>query len=159
MKSESSSEPETHPEASTSNFIPPFASYRKVASLKAGQDVIAPTRVKWVKTRWASAFQGGEFDILYGRGISREAISLTWRGGQHYRKDGSWFSYKNERIGRAGKTPVFFSWITGFATEFETGFEAFMAEVLPTPGCQGPAPHWPPEPWNRWKSRMNLRHG
>src|SRR4029077_10231558 len=59
------------------------------------------TRVKIVKNKVAAPFREAEFDILYGEGISREGDLLDLAVNNNVlEKSGSWFSYKNERIGQ-----------------------------------------------------------
>jgi len=75
---------------------------RRIGALKKGDEVIGnQTRVKVVKNKMAPPFKQAEFEILYGKGISKlgELISL---GVDHgiVAKAGAWYSYGNDRIGQ-----------------------------------------------------------
>jgi len=75
---------------------------RRIASIKQGQDVIGNrTRVKVVKNKVAPPFKETEFDIIYGEGISKEGDILDLAVEHNViRKNGAWYSYKDERIGQ-----------------------------------------------------------
>jgi recombination protein RecA len=75
---------------------------RRVGSIKVGEDAVGNrTRVKVVKNKLAPPFTSCEFDIMFGKGISRSGDLLDL--GTELRivdKSGAWFSYNGERIGQ-----------------------------------------------------------
>ena len=75
---------------------------RRIGAIKKGDEVTGnQTRVKVVKNKVSPPFRIAEFEIMYGTGISREGeiIDLGVREGM-VAKSGSWYSYKEDRIGQ-----------------------------------------------------------
>jgi recombination protein RecA len=75
---------------------------RRIGAIKKGDEVVGnQTRVKVVKNKVSPPFRIAEFEIMYGTGISREGeiIDLGVREGM-VAKSGSWYSYKEDRIGQ-----------------------------------------------------------
>ena len=80
---------------------------RRIGAIKRGDEVIGnQTRVKVVKNKVSPPFKTAEFEIIYGRGISREGEIIDL-GAKHniVEKSGSWYSYAGDRIGQ-GKENV-----------------------------------------------------
>ncbi|MEI6799617.1 MAG: recombinase RecA [Pseudomonadota bacterium] len=75
---------------------------RRIGSIKDRDTVIGnSTRVKVVKNKVSPPFKEVEFDIMFGEGISKigEIVDLGVKCGV-VEKSGSWYSYKDERIGQ-----------------------------------------------------------
>ena len=75
---------------------------RKIDNLKDGTEVVGNrVRAKVVKNKLAPPFRMAEFDIIYGKGISKEG-SLIDVGVDHdiVKKSGAWFTYEGEQLGQ-----------------------------------------------------------
>jgi recombination protein RecA len=75
---------------------------RRIETLKVGAEMIGNrVRAKIVKNKVAPPFKEAQFDIMFGKGISREG-SLLDVGVEHgiVRKGGAWFTYDDVQLGQ-----------------------------------------------------------
>tara|TARA_B100000029_G_C17081732_1_gene780807 strand:- start:165 stop:629 length:465 start_codon:yes stop_codon:yes gene_type:complete len=75
---------------------------RRIGAIKEKDEIIGnQTRVKIVKNKVAPPFKVVEFDIMYGKGISKlgELVDLGVKA-EIIEKSGSWFAYKDNKIGQ-----------------------------------------------------------
>jgi recombination protein RecA len=105
---------------------------RRIGSLKDRDEVVGnQTRVKVVKNKLAPPFKVVEFDIMYGEGISKtgELIDLGVKA-NFIEKSGSWYSYKNQRIGQGRENSrVFLKDNPSIAKEIEDAIRANIGIV------------------------------
>jgi len=75
---------------------------RRIEAIKDGTEVVGNrTRAKIVKNKVASPFKQAEFDIMYGKGISKEGslLDVSVELGI-VKKAGAWFTYEGEQLGQ-----------------------------------------------------------
>jgi len=75
---------------------------RKIDNLKDGSEVIGSrVRAKVVKNKLAPPFRLAEFDIVYGKGISKEGSLLdVGVANDVIKKSGAWFTYEGDQLGQ-----------------------------------------------------------
>ncbi len=106
--------PETTPGGNALKFYSSVRlDIRKIATLKnAGEVTGSRTRVRVVKNKVAPPFREAEFDIVYGKGISRmgELIDIGTNN-DIVERSGTWYSYGEERLGQGRENSI------GYLTE------------------------------------------
>jgi recombination protein RecA len=75
---------------------------RRQDAIKQGTESVGVrTKVKVVKNKMAPPFREAEFDVIYGEGVSKAGTVLDAAVEQSLvEKSGTWYSFKNERIGQ-----------------------------------------------------------
>ena len=107
---------------------------RRTSSIKEGEEIVGSrVRVKVVKNKVAPPFKEGEFDILYGEGISRLGGIIDLGVAQEVlTKSGTWYSYQGERLGQGREnTRRFLQENSPLAKEIESRLREKL--MLPSP--------------------------
>jgi len=83
---------------------------RRIESIKDGVEVVGNrTRVKVVKNKVALPFRQAEFDIMYGKGVSREGSALDIGVDLGIvKKSGAWYTYDGEQLGQGRENAKLF---------------------------------------------------
>jgi len=104
---------------------------RRIAAIKDGQEVVGNrTRVRVVKNKVAPPFRECEFDIIYGKGISRSGELLDMAVDRNIiEKSGAWFSYEGNRLGQGRENA------RQFLESNQQVFDEIMAKVKSSPGA------------------------
>jgi recombination protein RecA len=106
---------------------------RKLEQIKIGTDVVGSrTRAKVVKNKVAPPFRQAEFDITYGRGISKMGSILDVALEQNIvGKSGSWYTYGDQRIGQGRENAKsFLEEHTDMASEIELKIREALMKVV-----------------------------
>lgn len=115
---------------------------RRIEALKDGTDVVGNrTRVKVVKNKVSAPFKQAEFDILYGKGISREGSLIDVGVEQSIiRKAGAWYTYEGDQLGQGKeKAREFLKENPDVAAEIEKKiFEKLGVGVSSSDAASGP---------------------
>jgi recombination protein RecA len=146
---------------------------RRIGAIKDRDAVVGnQTRVKVVKNKMAPPFKVAEFDIMYGEGISKtgELIDLGVDAGI-VEKSGSWFSYKDQRIGQGRENSKnFLRENPDIADEIETAIRVdagLIADAMQQDRPQNPqdpqdpqhAPKDPQDPRNKEDGKAKTESG
>ncbi len=105
---------------------------RRIETLKVGGEVVGNrTRVKVVKNKVAPPFKEAEFDIMFGKGISKDGDILDLAVLYDIiNKAGAWYSYKGEKIGQGREnTKLYLQNNPEFAADVERQIRAKIQPV------------------------------
>jgi len=106
---------------------------RRIESIKNGTEIVGNrARVRVVKNKCAPPFRQAEFDIMYGRGISREGSVLDIGVKEGIvRKAGAWYTYDGQQLGQGREKAKRF--LTDNADVMEQISELVRRAVMPEP--------------------------
>ncbi len=104
---------------------------RKADAIKDGSEVVGNhTKARIVKNKVAPPFKVAEFDILFGKGISQKGCVLDTAAELGIiEKSGSWYAYKDEKIGQGRDRTL--EYLDKNPAVFEEINEAVRAQVFP----------------------------
>lgn len=115
---------------------------RKIETLKNGSEIIGSrTRAKVVKNKVAPPFREAEFDVIYGKGISKvgEIVDMGLEL-EVLKRSGAWFYYGETRIGQGrDNVKTLFEDNPEFAAEIEEKVRARYAEIMGNKGKKAEA--------------------
>ncbi len=114
---------------------------RKLEQIKVGQEVVGSrTRVKVVKNKVAPPFRQAEFDITYGKGISKMGSIIDVALDRNIvGKSGSWYTYGEQRIGQGRENAKsFLEEHSDLAGEIEAKIREALKTVNSTNGVAKP---------------------
>lgn len=102
---------------------------RRTGGIKQGDEVLGnETRVKVVKNKVAPPFKQAEFEIIYGRGISREGEIIDLGTDMDiFSKSGAWYAYQGNKIGQ-GKAAAR-EWLRNHPEEMKQIEEQIKAKI------------------------------
>ena len=109
---------------------------RRQDAIKIGTESVGVrTKVKVVKNKLAPPFREAEFDVIYGEGISKAGTILDAGVEQNIiEKSGTWYTYKNERIGQGRENAK--KWLQ----ENQPALLDLESKIRETLGLRAPAP-------------------
>ena len=113
---------------------------RKIQTLKQGEDPIGNrVKAKVIKNKVAPPFKQGEFDIMFGEGISKEGELLDYGVKMDIvDKSGTWFSYKETKLGQGReRARAFLRENREVAAQVESEIRAGIGFDLPELGRSG----------------------
>ena len=107
---------------------------RRIGAIKEGDQFVGNrTRVKVVKNKIAPPFKEAEFDIIYGKGISKEGDILDLGVSlEIVEKSGAWYSFDGDRMGQGREN------VKKFLSENQDIMERISASVMEKTGIKRP---------------------